>query len=299
MRLLTRSDFDGICCAVLLKEQGVIDDMVYAHPKDLQDGKVAVTENDVLANVPYVKGAGLWFDHHSSESERIEDTGEVKGKTGDAPSTARLIYDYYGPEKLKKFEEMIKYCDKMDSADLTTEEISNPQGWIMLGFICDPRTGLGYHKSFKTSNLDLMQALTNHIRTMDIKDILALPDVQERINMYNEKNAEYSEFMKANSRIDGPVLIIDTRGKQVPSGNRFLEYTLFPDTNVSIRLIDGRGGETTAISVGHSIVNRSATADIGSIMLKHGGGGHRKVGTCQVKPDEADRIVEGIVAQLK
>ncbi len=299
MRLLTRSDFDGICCAVLLEELGIVDEMVYAHPKDLQDGKIKVTENDVLANVPYVKGAGMWFDHHSSESERVQGASGVKGKVGDSPSTARLIYEYYGPEKLTKFDEMLKYCDKMDSADLTLDEIKNPIGWVMLGFICDPRTGLGYHKSFKTSNLDLMQALIGHIRAMPVEDILALPDVQERVAMYNEKNVEYAEFIKANSRADGNVLILDTRGKQVPSGNRFLEYTMYPGTNVSVRLIDGKRGQSTSISVGHSIINRTATADVGSIMLKYGGGGHRKVGTCQVPAAEAEGVRDEIVAALK
>ena len=299
MRLLTRSDFDGICCAVMLEELGVVDEMVYAHPKDLQDGKIEVTENDVLANVPYVEGAGMWFDHHASESERGQGADGVKGKVGDSPSTARLIYEYYGPEKLTKFDEMLKYCDKMDSADLTEDEIKNPAGWVMLGFICDPRTGLGYHKSFKTSNLDLMQALIDHIRTMPVEDILALPDVQERVVMYNEKNAEYTEFIKANSRADGNVLIIDTRGKQVPSGNRFLEYTMYPGTNVSVRLIDGKLGQSTSISVGYSIINRTATADVGSIMLRYGGGGHRKVGTCQIAPADADKVLGEIVDVLK
>ncbi len=299
MRLLTRSDFDGICCAVMLEELGVVDEMVYAHPKDLQDGKIEVTENDVLANVPFVDGAGMWFDHHSSEDERVQGAGDVKGKVGDAPSTARLIYEYYGPEKLVKFDEMLKYCDKMDSADLTLDEIKNPTGWIMVGFICDPRTGLGYHKSFTVSNLALMKALIGHIRAMPAEDILALPDMQERVGMYNEKNAEYTEFIAANSRTDGNVLIIDTRGKKVPSGNRFLEYTMYPDANVSVRLIDGKLGQSTSITVGHSIINRTATADVGSIMLKYGGGGHRKVGTCQVPAAEAGDVLEEIVAALK
>ncbi|MCK4911899.1 MAG: exopolyphosphatase [Thermodesulfovibrionales bacterium] len=299
MRLLTRSDFDGICCAVLLKELGVVDEMVYAHPKDLQDGKVEVTANDVLANVPYVAGAGMWFDHHSSEEKRIKDAGEVKGKVGSAPSTARLVYEYYGPEKLGKFDEMLKYCDKMDSADLNEDEIRDPQGWVMLGFVCDPRTGLGYHKKFKTSNLDLMQDLIEYIRTKPVEEILALPDVKERVDMYNEMNAEYAEFIKANSRADGPVLIIDTRGKQIPSGNRFLEYTLFPKTNVSVRLIDGRMGKTVSITAGYSIINKTATADIGAIMLKYGGGGHNKVGTCQVETSDAERVLGEIVSALK
>jgi nanoRNase/pAp phosphatase (c-di-AMP/oligoRNAs hydrolase) len=303
MRLLTRSDFDGLCCAVLLKELGVVNEMLYAHPKDLQDGKVKVTSDDVLANVPFVEGAGMWFDHHSSEDERLSMVS-FKGRSEEAPSAARVIYDYYDEDekfsgKLSGFDEMMKYVDKLDSADLTVDEVMEPKGWVLLGFLCDPRTGLGYHQEFTTSNLDLMRALVDHIRNKSIDEILDLPDVKERIEMYNAKNAEYSEFIKANSRTDGPVLIIDTRGKQVPPGNRFLEYTLFPDTNVSIRLIDGKLGETTAITVGYSIINRSATVDVGSIMLQHGGGGHIQVGTCQVNASDAEQVLGEIIQALK
>jgi oligoribonuclease NrnB/cAMP/cGMP phosphodiesterase (DHH superfamily) len=299
MRLLTRSDFDGICCAVLLEELGVVDEMVYAHPKDLQDGKVKVTENDVLANVPYVDGAGMWFDHHSSEDIRVMTAGNVRGKVGDSPSTAHLIYDYYGSEKLGKYKEMLKYCDKMDSADLTEYEIKNPAGWIMLGLICDPRTGLGYHKDFQTSNLELMQDLTRYIARLSIDEILKLPDVVERVEMYNEKNAEYVEFIEANSRMDGNILVIDTRDKQVPPGNRFMEYALFPDANVSVRLLRAKDPDTTAISVGYSIINKSATADVGAIMLKYGGGGHRKVGTCQVPAADVEGVLPEILGLLR
>ena len=295
MRLLTRSDFDGICCAVLLKELGVVDEMIYAHPKDLQDGKIKVSSNDVLANVPYVEGAGMWFDHHSSEEERLDIVG-FKGRSEDSPSTARVIYDYFNDERLGKFDEMMEYIDKVDSGDLTPEEILNPKGWVLLGFICDPRTGLGYHQDYATSNLQLMQDLTEHIRTMGIEEILALPDVRERIAMYFENDALHRKLLTDNTRVEGAVAITDTRGiRKIPPGNRFLVYSLFPDTNISIRVIDVKGGRETSITVGHSITNRTSTVDVGSLMLRYGGGGHRTVGTCQVPAAEADAIMGEII----
>ena len=300
MRLLTRSDFDGICCAVLLKELGLMDEMVYAHPKDLQDGKIPVTQDDILANVPYVPGCGLWFDHHSSERERLSLQGKYEGRSTNAPSAARVIYDYYGPEKLARFEEMLRYVDKVDSAQLTEDEILNPTGWILLGFICDPRTGLGYHKNYRISNLAFMNDLVEHIRTRSIDEILALPDTQERIALYRENDLKGRAFLKERSRADGPVVVTDARGAaEIPPSNRFLIYSLFPETNISIRLIDGRGKEFVAISVGYSILNRTATVDVGSLMLRYGGGGHEVVGTCQVPCDQADNVLNELVAACR
>ncbi len=296
MRLLTRSDFDGICCAVLLKELGLMDEMVYAHPKDVQDGKIPVGKNDILANVPYVPGCGLWFDHHSSEHERLL-AGKYEGKSTAAPSTARVIFDFYGPEKLGRFAEMLKFVDKVDSAQLGEDETLNPTGWILLGFLCDPRTGLGYHKDYRISNLAFMGELVEHIRTKTIDEILALPDTQERIALYRDNDLKAREFLKKHSTQDGPVLITDARGaSEIPPANRFLVYSLFPETNISIRMIDGKAKEFVAISVGYSILNRTATVDVGSLMLQYGGGGHRAVGTCQVPYAMADVALKEIVS---
>ncbi|PLX94514.1 MAG: exopolyphosphatase [Desulfuromonas sp.] len=300
MRLLTRSDFDGICCAVLLKELGIIDEMVYAHPKDLQDGKIAVTKDDVLANVPYVEGCGLWFDHHSSEDERLNLRGQYVGRSEDAPSAARVIYNYYRDSRLEKFSEMLTYVDKVDSANLTEDEILNPTGWVLLGFICDPRTGLGYHKNFRISNLQFMFDLIDHMRSMSIDEILALPDAQERIKLYEANTAKAKEFLLANSTQDGPVVVTDARGKEeIPPTNRFLVYSLFPTSNISIRAIDGKGKEFVAFSVGYSVLNRSATVNVGSLMLKYGGGGHKAVGTCQVPYADANYVLKELTAICK
>jgi len=300
MRLLTRSDFDGICCAVLLKELGVMDEMVYAHPKDLQDGKIKVDKNDILANVPYVDGCGLWFDHHSSENERLELEGGYEGCSKAAPSAARVICDYYGAEKFGRFKGMLEYVDRVDSGQLTEYEILSPQGWVLLGFICDPRTGLGYHKNYRISNLAFMNDLVDHIRTKTMDEILTLPDTKERIQQYRVNDQKARDFLQKYSRIVGPVVITDARGvEELPPANRFLVYSLYPETNISIRMIDGRGKEFVAISVGYSILNRTATVDVGSLMLKYGGGGHRKVGTCQVPYNQADAVLKDLIDACK
>jgi hypothetical protein len=289
MRLLTRSDFDGICCAVLLKELGLMTEMVYAHPKDLQDGKVPVTENDILANVPFVPGCGLWFDHHSSEMERNDLEGKYEGLSKEAPSAARVIAEYYGDEKLAKFEELLKYVDKIDSAQLSQEEILDPTGWILLGFLCDPRTGLGYHKSFTISNLQFVHNLVEMIGEMTIEEILAHPDTKERSDLYFESTEKAKKFYKTCTWMDGPIVISDFRiAGMAPPSNRFLIYSLYPEANLSIRMIDGKDGEFVSFSVGYSILNRTATVDVGSLMLKYGGGGHKVVGTCQVPYEEAE-----------
>jgi len=300
VRLLTRSDFDGTCCAVLLKELGLVDEMVYAHPKDLQDGKVPVTKNDILANVPYVPGCGLWFDHHSSEQERNGLLGKYAGLSKPAPSAARVISDYYGAEKFTRFAELLEQVDKIDSGQLTEEEILEPTGWVLLGFLADPRTGLGHYQNFRISNLEYCLDLVEMIRTMSIDEILAHPDTIERTELYFENTEKAKTFYKNCSWMDGPIVISDFRivGLAPPS-NRFLVYSLYPEANISIRMMDGKNSDFVSISVGYSVINRSATVDVGSLMLKYGGGGHKVVGTCQVPYEQAENILDEMIEFIK
>lgn len=303
MRLITRSDFDGLACAALLEEQGIIDDYLFVHPKDVQDGKVEVGPNDVLANVPYSPGCGLWFDHHSSEEERLAQGERVQfqGASWRAPSCARVIFDHYGPDKLWKFEEngLLEGVDRSDSGSLSADEITRPQGWILLSFIMDSRTGLGRYKDYRISNHALMREMIGFCRTLDIDAILAHPDVQERVDRYFTQEAAYQAMLRLNSRVEGNVLVIDLREvDEILSGNRFIEYALFPQVNVSIRALWGRERQNQVFTVGHSILNRSCNTNIGSLMLQHGGGGHRQVGTCQVPVQDADRVFQEILGTL-
>lgn len=301
MRLVTRSDFDGLICGMLLKEANVIDDWIFVHPKDLQDGLFSPTENDVLANVPYVPGCGMWFDHHSSEKDRLGWNQEVKGESRLAPSAARIIYEYYGgATRFPSYEDMILSVDKVDSGNLTKEEILNPTGWILLGFISDPRTGLGRFRNFRISNYQLMEQLINHFRNISIEEILALPDVKERVELYWEQAKLFSEMVKAHTKVAGNVIVSDLRGVEpIYTGNRFLVYSLYPQQNVSLWIVDGKQKQNVSIACGYSILNRTCTADIGKLMLKYGGGGHQMVGTCQVPYADADITIDTITRFLE
>jgi oligoribonuclease NrnB/cAMP/cGMP phosphodiesterase (DHH superfamily) len=304
VRLLTRSDFDGSVCAAILVELGVVDQILYIHPKDLQDNKIEVTENDVIANVPFVEGCGLWFDHHSSEHERLQLEGKFKGASELAPSAAQVVYNYYVEneaysDKLKKFEELVQIVGVADSAEFTMDDILNPRGWTMLAFIADPRTGLGYKRNFRISNFELMKSLPKLLRTKSVDDILSIPDFQERIAVYRQENEKYKTLLHQIVDIEGDAIIIDMRGQQdVPVGNRFMEYTLFPEQNISVRIVDGKNGDFVMISIGHSIINKTSTLDVGALTLKYGGGGHKKVGTCQIQIEDVDSVVKEILQTI-
>jgi oligoribonuclease NrnB/cAMP/cGMP phosphodiesterase (DHH superfamily) len=304
VRLLTRSDFDGSVCTAILEELGIVDNILYVHPKDLQDNKITVTENDILANVPYVRGCGLWFDHHSSEQERLQLNGKFKGASKKAPSAAQVVYDYYRKhkgyaDKLAKFNKLIEIAGKADSAKFTREEILHPEGWTMLAFISDPRTGLGYKRSFTISNFELMKKLPRLLRTRKVDDILKLSDFQERVKLYQEENKKYEQLITQTAIIEGDAIILDFRNrKSIPVGNRFMEYVLYPEQNLSIRIADGKNKAFVMISVGHSIINPTSSVDVGSLTLKYGGGGHKRVGTCQVSYEDADRVVGEMLAVI-
>ena len=283
MRLVARSDFDGLVCGALLLEAGIIDSWKFAHPKDLQDGLVEVSENDCLANVPFVPGCGLWFDHHSSEHERLALEGKFKGESRITPSCARIIYEYYGgAERFPQYGEVMEAVDKVDSGNLTLEEILNPAGWILIGFLMDPRTGLGRWRQFTISNYQLMEKLLAACHTMRAEEILAMPDIQERVEVYQEQTEKFKDMVAGHTRVDGNVIITDLRGVDpIYTGNRFLIYSLYPEQNISAWIVSGRGGKGCSAAVGYSVINRTASLDVGSLMLKYNGGGHKKVGTCQ------------------
>jgi len=268
----------------------------------MQDGLVEITDQDVLANVPYVEGCGMWFDHHSSETARLLEAGvQYKGMSRLEDSAARVIYEYYdGATKLPQMETMMKAVDKVDSGKMTADEILNPEGWVLLGFIMDPRTGLGRFRDFRISNYQLMELLIDECAKSDIDTILAMPDVQERVKLYFEQDALFKEMVKKHTWVDENVIVTDLRGVEtIYTGNRFLVYSLYPEQNVSCWVVDGRGKLNCPIAIGYSILNRTCNADVGALCLKYGGGGHKQVGTCQVDYDKYEDVIKEIVAALK
>ncbi len=300
VRLVTRSDFDGLVCGALLLEAGIIDSWKFAHPKDLQDGLVEINENDCLANVPYVEGCGLWFDHHSSEHERLELEGKYKGESRITPSCARIIYEYYGGEKrFPQFGEMMEAVDKVDSGNLTIDEVMNPKGWILVGFLMDPRTGLGRWRQFTIPNYRLMEVLMEACRTKSTEEILNLSDVRERIEVYSEQTEKFKEMVEKYTRVEGNVIISDLRGVDpIYTGNRFMIYSMYPEQNISAWVVSGRGGKGCSAAVGYSILNRTCEVNVGSLMLKYNGGGHKKVGTCQFSDETMESELPKMLAEL-
>ena len=300
MRLITRSDFDGLACGALLKEAGIIDHWKFAHPKDLQDGLIEVNEDDCLANVPFVEGCGLWFDHHSSEFERNQLKGKYKGESRITPSCARIIYEYYGgKERFPQFDDMMEAVDKVDSGNLTIDDVQNPKGWVLVGFLMDPRTGLGRWRNFTISNYQLMEKLIDACRTMTTDEILNLPDVKERIEVYFEQAAKFKEMVLAHTIVKGNVIISDLRGVDpIYSGNRFMIYSMYPEQNISAWIVSGRGGKGCSVATGYSVLNRTSNVNVGSLMLKYGGGGHKAVGTCQFPDETMDEMVPKLLKEL-
>jgi len=300
-RLVTRSDFDGLVCAVLLKELGILDEIKFVHPKDMQDGKIAITDRDITTNLPYVDGAHLVFDHHLSETIRV---GEKPNYVIDpkAPSAARVVYDYYGgKERFPTIsEEMMTAVDQADSARYDRDDILTPTGWTLLNFIMDARTGLGRFREFRVSNYQLMMDLIDYCRTHSIDEILALPDVKERTELYAQHAEPFVDQLKRCSTLHGNVVVLDLRNEEtIFAGNRFMIYALFPETNVSIHVLWGLKQQNTVLACGKSIVNRSSKTDIGPLMLEYGGGGHQAAGTCQVANDQAAEALAAIVARMR
>ena len=301
MRLLTRSDYDGLVCGALLKHLKIIDTWTFVHPKDMQDGKVPVTSDDVLANIPYAEGCGMWFDHHATEYERIGKDLLVPGECRLAPSAARVIYEYYnGEEEMPHFASLVESCDRVDSGNLTADEILTPTGGVLLGFIMDPRTGLGRFRNFTISNYELMVRLLDACSTMTVEEILEMPDVKERADLYLEQSAMFKDMVMERTKIFGNVIVSDLRGVEtIFAGNRFMVYSLFPQCNVSLWIVDGRAKLNVPVAIGYSILNRSCKAHIGRICFRYGGGGHQQVGTCQVPYEDADRVINEIVETLR
>lgn len=300
-RLVTRSDFDGLVCAVLLNEIELIDEIKFVHPKDMQDGKIEITGHDITTNLPYVESAGLAFDHHLSET--IRNPGE-RGNyiiNPDAPSAARVVYDYYGGKEGFPgiSDEMMSAVDKADSAQFSREEILNPTGWVLLNYLMDSRTGLGRFREFRVSNYTLMMDLIKYCRNHGIDDILQLPDVRERVELYNEHAARAKEQIQRCTTVHGKLVVLNLRHEEtIYATNRFMIYALFPQTNISIHVLWGVQKQNTVFATGKSILDRSSRTNIGELMLKYGGGGHHAAGTCQVANELADATLKEIIVQI-
>ncbi len=300
-RLVTRSDFDGLVCAVLLKELDIIDDIKFVHPKDMQDGTILISDGDITTNLPYVSGVHLAFDHHLSETIRIGEKPDNHIIDPDAPSAARVVYDYYGGKA--KFtrvgDDLMDAVDKGDSAQFSEDEVVKPGGWNLLNMLMDSRTGLGRFREFRVSNYQLMMQLIDYCRDHTVEEILSLPDVKERVDLYFEHEEKFKDQLKRCSTVHGNLVVLDLRNEDtIYAGNRFMIYALFPDCNISIHVLWGLNKLNTVFAIGKSILNRTSKTNVGELALKYGGGGHENAGTCQVENDDAVRVLDELTSAI-
>ena len=301
-RLLTRSDMDGLVCAVLLKEMGMLGEIVFLHPKDVQDGKVAVTSNDIITNLPYVAGCGLCFDHHASEA--VRNSGKPTPNyvlKPDARSAARVVYDYYGGEARfpRVAVEMMEAVDKADSAGFSAADVLDPKGWELLSFLMDARTGLGRFREFRVSNYQLMMMLIDCCRDLSIDEILALPDVSERVDLFFAQHELFRAQIRRVAEVHDKLVVLDLRDEEtIFAGNRFVVYAMYPQCDISLHVMWGRNKQNTVYTVGKSIFDRGSRVDVGTLMLSHGGGGHQAAGTCQGANDRAGAMKAELIEQI-
>jgi nanoRNase/pAp phosphatase (c-di-AMP/oligoRNAs hydrolase) len=300
-RLVTRSDFDGLVCAALLKELGILEEIKFVHPKDMQDGLVEITDRDITTNLPYVPGVRLAFDHHESETMRLDDVADNHVIVPGAMSAARVVYDYFGGvERFTQVTEpLMEAVDKADSASFSLDEIKAPSGWILLSFLMDPRTGLGRFRDFRISNYQLMMQLIDACLQRSVEEVLAMPDVVERVALYREHEQAAQEQLLARSSVHGNLVVLDLRDDEVihPT-NRFMIYALYPQSNLSVHVLWGLKQQNTVFAMGKSIVNRSSRTDVGALMLSYGGGGHEAAGTCQVANGDAETVLAELIARV-
>jgi hypothetical protein len=291
MRLVTRADLDGLTCAILLSEVEQIDEVDFAHPKDVQDGKTTLTKNDILANLPFDERAGLWFDHHISQADAS--WNDFAGAYDVAPSAARVISNHYKSPKFARYENLLEATDRMDAAELTRDDIVAPKGWILVGYTLDPRTGLSDFRPY-------FRHVMNLAKSKSAEEVLKDPEVQDRVAKLRAEEDAFLKSLKEHSKAEANVVVTDFRGTgELPHGNRFLIYTLFPEQNVSVRVADGFNKKFVSIQVGHSILNRTCKTNVGELLLEHGGGGHFGAGTCQPTAEDASDVLASIVSVLK
>jgi oligoribonuclease NrnB/cAMP/cGMP phosphodiesterase (DHH superfamily) len=279
----------------------MIDDILFAEPMDMQDGKVEIMSNDITTNLPYVDGVHLCFDHHISETKRVGDR-DNHIIIGDAPSAARVVYEHFGGQK--NFPgislDLMEAVDKADSAQYSEEDILAPDPWTLVNFMLDPRTGLSRFGDFAISNEQLMKDIMDYCRHHPVDEILEIRDEEERLHLYLEHEELSEQQLSRYTKMEGKVAVLDLRNEDpVFSCNRFTVYTLFPECNVSIQVLPNHDGSKIVLAVGKSILNRTTDANIGMLMLEFGGGGHASAGTCQIDSDKADGVLQEIVQRLQ
>jgi oligoribonuclease NrnB/cAMP/cGMP phosphodiesterase (DHH superfamily) len=286
-RIITRPDFDGVVCAVLLKE-ALGDDLpiLWTQPNEMQKGDIRVGERDIVANLPITGPCALWFDHHVSN--KIE--GGPPGLFRVAPSAAGLVYEYYQDIIDRRFQILVQQADKIDAAQLELNEILHPEHYpyILLSMTISADT---------PDDSAYCDHLVTLLRSNAIEQVITDPQVAQRCQRAKVENIAYKTHLENYTRVQGSVSITDFRSMDpAPNGNRFLVYSLFPQTVVNVKTFNE--GNTTAIKIGHSIINCNCKVNVGHLLSQYGGGGHRGAGACRIPKNRADAYLKKIVALL-
>jgi hypothetical protein len=313
MRLVTRADFDGLVCGALLTKFEPIDAYLFVEPKFMQDGLVKIRTGDIIANLPFHPNCTLWFDHHVTNTTPDFAKPIVLGKGGFrlAPSAARVVYEYYkelsdkqqpvGEEKTTQEiiefldSERIRYLlhetDRIDAGKLEPEDVLDPQGYVLISMTTDGRNAGDEAYWLKIIEL---------LRDASLEEILRDPEVSRRCQQIRDEQEQLRQLLLARTVMKGNVIFVDLRGiQEIPDGNRFLIFTLFPQGNIQVKVADDKQREnTTSISVGYNIFNTTSNVNVGELLSHHGGGGHKVVGSCRVPNDQAEMAIREIVAAV-
>jgi nanoRNase/pAp phosphatase (c-di-AMP/oligoRNAs hydrolase) len=298
MRLVTRGDMDGLTSAVIISLMEPVDEIALVHPQDITDKKVAIRGDDILANLPYDARCGMWFDHHLLTESNERPPANFKGRHRIAPSAARLVYEHYlekspNDPRLLRLAKLVEETDRLDAAQLTRDDVERPRDYILLGYTIDSRTGLGHFEAYFNRLVELL-------KTKTIEEVMQVPEVKERVERILRDQEDFRRLLQRNSFQLNNVVITDLREvERLPAGNRFLIYTLFPDTNVSLRVHWGPAHNSVIAAVGHSIFNRTCKTSVGDLMSRYGGGGHQGAGTCVLPLEKAADAIDEILFELQ
>lgn len=268
MRLITRADLDGVTCAVLITTMEPVEQVVFVNPQDIEDGTAIINPGDIIANLPWHRNSTLWFHNHKDKIVPEKDVGQVKGKRGIAPSTARLVWEYYDSPRLQRFTELLEETDRIDSADLTVEDVLYPTGWVLLGYTLDPFMGLSAFHGYANEIIAALKQGSN------IDQILEIPEVSGRIKRYNSDVKEFKKELPGATHMEGNVIVTDTREVGIlPLGNRFIAFTLFPEGNVQIEISLHKLDTEIRVRLGKSIFDRTCSVHLGRLAAEYDGGG--------------------------
>jgi len=290
MRIVTRPDFDGVVCAVLLHEaEDITEPIKWVQPSEMQKGLVPIRPGDIIANLPYRENCAMWFDHHYSNHPQ----GAFKGAFRIAPSAASVVFDFYDKQFGKDFVELVDMTDKIDSADLTREEVNSPENfpYILLSMTINGRN---------MTDESYWNRLVDQLRSKNIEQVMADSDVRTRCRRVVEDNRAYTSLLMDHTRLEKHVSITDFRPlSPAPDGNRFLVYALFPKAVVSVKIrYDDHHENRVIVSVGHSIFNRNCRVNAGQMLSQFEGGGHNGAASCKFHVDRAGDYIPQIIDTL-